>query len=146
MAFIYTGQIVGGKLHGTGRKEKGSQLEEGVFVDDFYMKAGEGKFSFADGEVHDGVFVDGRLNGHGKVTAAATFLEEGNIDGTFVDGYIDAGMAENVKCDDCDIYTGKALPTKCLGPTVVDPIITNVVYNISVRLPCGTAAQLLCSA
>ncbi|EJK57636.1 hypothetical protein THAOC_22298, partial [Thalassiosira oceanica] len=78
-------------------------------------------------EVHEGVFGDGCLNGHGKVTAA-TFSEEGNfvggelngpdiltyadggvLKGTFVDGHIHAGTAENVKClTSDDIYTGFA--------------------------------------
>ena len=103
-------------------------MEEGIFVDDFIHK---GKVTCPDPEglgfeVHEGVFVDGCLNGHGKVTAA-TFSEEGNfvggelngpgiltyadggvLKGTFVDGYIHSGTAENVKClTSDDIYTGK---------------------------------------
>ena len=80
----------------------------------------------------EGDFVNGCLNGHGKSTAAdvtmegnfvggdwngpgtLTYDDGGIIRGTFVDGYIDAGTAENVKCDDGNIYTGEivdGLPT-----------------------------------
>ena len=102
-------------------------MEEGIFVDDSIHK---GKVTFPEPEglgleVHEGVFVDGWLNGHGKVTIG-TYREEGNfvggelnghgtltyadggvLKGTFVDGYIHAGMAKNYKCDDGNIYTGK---------------------------------------
>jgi len=134
----YTGQVTGkpsevdGRFgfvqNGTGKKTLANGIvEEGIFVDDFIHK---GKVTFPDPEglgfeVHEGVFVNGCLNGHGKVTAA-TFSEEGNfvggelngpgiltyadggvLKGTFVDGYIHSGTAENVKClTSDDIYTG----------------------------------------
>ena len=43
-----------------------------------------------------------------------THADGGTIEGTFVNGYIDEGMANNVKCDDGDTYTGRfvnGLPT-----------------------------------
>ncbi|EJK53724.1 hypothetical protein THAOC_26776, partial [Thalassiosira oceanica] len=45
---------------------------------------------------HDRNFVGGELYGPGTLT----YNDGGMIKGTFVDGYIDAGMAEKVKCDD----------------------------------------------
>ena len=74
-----------------------------------------GKRTFTDGYVEEGVYVDselgiGWLHGPGKVTHA----DGGTIEGTFVNGYIDEGMANNVKCDDGDTYTGRfvnGLPT-----------------------------------
>ena len=54
--------------------------------------------------LEEGNFVGGYLNGPGTLT----YADGGMIKGTFVDGYIDAGMAENVKCvTSDDIYTGE---------------------------------------
>ncbi|EJK59817.1 hypothetical protein THAOC_19915, partial [Thalassiosira oceanica] len=108
------------------------------------LKEGKGILPDPEGlglEVHEGVFVNGCLNGRGKVTAA-TFTEEGNfvggelngpgtltyadggeLKGTFVDGYIHAGTAENVKClTSNDIYTGKIVDGQPTGSrTTWDP-------------------------
>ncbi|EJK76752.1 hypothetical protein THAOC_01469, partial [Thalassiosira oceanica] len=72
-------------------------VEEGTFVDGSIHK---GKVTFPDPEglgleVHEGVFVDGCLNGHCKVTTA-TFSEEGNFVGGELNGpgtltYADGG-------------------------------------------------------
>ncbi|EJK55821.1 hypothetical protein THAOC_24403 [Thalassiosira oceanica] len=140
------------------------EVHDGVFDVDGLRK---GKITFADEEVHEGVFdvgglregkitfppegrngevkmegvfVDGRLNGHGKIallmekctkeTLSAetlstvrrlnghgklTYDDGGIIKGTFVDGNIDSGTAENVKCDDGNIIRVRLFMVYRLG-------------------------------
>ncbi|EJK65383.1 hypothetical protein THAOC_13761 [Thalassiosira oceanica] len=94
----YTGQVTGNPSevdccygfvqNGTGKKIFANGIvEEGIFVDDSIHK---GKVTIPDPEglgleVHEGVFVYGCLNSHGKVTAA-TFSEEGNFVGGELNG------------------------------------------------------------
>ncbi|EJK47452.1 hypothetical protein THAOC_33822 [Thalassiosira oceanica] len=117
----YTGQIVGvhegvfdvgglreGKITFLREGKNGEVKIEGVFVD--VRLNGHGKFTYADGEVLEGDFVNGCLNGHGKLT----YDDGGNGNiymGEIVDGHrLGLGYL--------------SLPTKCLGPTVADPIIS----------------------
>ncbi|EJK64092.1 hypothetical protein THAOC_15206, partial [Thalassiosira oceanica] len=132
----YTGLLVDGHFHKGKVTFADGEVHEGVFVDG-RLKEGKGILPDPEGlglEVHEGVFVNGCLNGRGKVTAA-TFTEEGNfvggelngpgtltyadggeLKGTFVDGYIHAGTAENVKClTSNDIYTGKIVDGQPTG-------------------------------
>ena len=132
----YTGQIVGGKMNGTGKVtlDDGGEFE-GTFVDSRLdkgmaknMKLQYTKLQFLpDGWTYTGQMAGGDLNGTGMVTSAdgdvyegvfvdgflngrgkITHYEGGELKGTFVDGYIHAGTAENVKClTNDDIYTGQ---------------------------------------
>ncbi|EJK52980.1 hypothetical protein THAOC_27669 [Thalassiosira oceanica] len=98
----------------------------------------EGKITFPpegrNGEVKkEGVFVDGRLNGHGKIT----YADGGIIKGTFVDGYIHAGTDENVKCDDGNIYRVRLLMVYQLGLGQPGNEIKATKRRFAYRLPIG---------
>ncbi|EJK64836.1 hypothetical protein THAOC_14387, partial [Thalassiosira oceanica] len=79
---VYTGQVVGGKLNGTGKKTLAcGRVDEGVFVDG--RLNGRGKRTFAQGAVFEGNFVGGSLR-EGKVTLT-------DEEGVFVDGSLREG-------------------------------------------------------
>jgi hypothetical protein len=49
------------------------------------LRTGKGKYTWSDGDVHEGDFVDGKRTGKGKYTFANGSVQEGDfVDGKFI--------------------------------------------------------------